>query len=238
MQQQMHQRQNDGVVNPQQAYMTAQQEKLRLEQASRISNHQQHSPPHSAGSSTNTVPLPGHVGMGGAAGIGGAGMVMPGMARPVHSPTEMTPVTPRMPQKRPSGQNDTYQMALYNQVQRQANMGMRPGTAMGVNAPITPQQQQQQTQAQASQLPLNGGISAGGMMYGAGGMVQSAVQNWQSPNAQQQHQQQFHSISPAALQHHPDSGTPRPNSSTSSHAMPGNEGMGESFDALFNWPGN
>ncbi|KAF8529226.1 hypothetical protein BU17DRAFT_80425 [Hysterangium stoloniferum] len=232
MQQQMHQRQNDGAGNPQQAYMAAQQEKIRQEQVSRMSN-QRHSPPHSAGSSPSAGSLPGHV------GIGSTGMAMPGMTRAVHSPTEMTPVTPRMPQKRPAG-NDTYQMALYNQAQRQASMGMRPGTAMGMNPPMTPQQQQQaqlqQTQVHgpASQLPLNGGAINPGMMYGGGGMGQSPGQNWQSPNTPQQ-QQQFHAISPAALQHHPDSGTPRPGSSTSSHAMGGNEGMGESFDALFDW---
>ena len=225
IQQQMHQRGNDGVMNPQQAYAVA-QEKLRQEQQSRMSNHQQLSPPHNAGSPPNPGPLATHI------GIGTPGM--PGIARSARSPTDVTPVTPRMPQKRP-GQNDIYQMALYNQAQaqRNANMGGRPGTSMGG---MTPQQQQQQQQQQASQYGANGGTINPGMMYGgAAGMNAhtSPQQNWQLA---QQQQQQVHSVSPAALQHHPDAGTPRPTSASNNAMMP-NDAMGESFDSLFNWNG-
>ncbi|KIJ56918.1 hypothetical protein M422DRAFT_40487 [Sphaerobolus stellatus SS14] len=230
MQQQMHQRGNDGVVNPQQqAYAAAAQEKLRMEQQSRMSNHQQSpthagSPPHSS-----------HGGMGTPSVSGMSGM---------QSPSEMTPGTPGMAQKRSQGQMDTYQMALYNQAQAQqrANMNMmRPGTSMGMSPQQQQQQQQQrhhQSHQQAVQFSGNGTINPG-MMYGGGnGMnVQGTPQqNWQqSPGAQQQ---QFHSISPAALQHHPDAGTPRPGSSASNNAMMPGDGMGDgSFDSLFNWSG-
>lgn len=245
MQQQMHLRSNDGVMNPQQAYAAA-QEKMRLEQQSRMSNHQQqHSPTHSAVSPPNPGSLANHAGMGPAG--------MPGIARSARSPTDGTPATPRVPQKRPGQPSDPYHMAFYHQAQaqRQASM-MRPGTAMGG---MTPQQQQQQQhqqqqqqqqhqqhqhqQQQASQYGANGGTVNHGMMYsGAAGLnTHSGPQTWQTPTPQQQQQQQFHSVSPAALQHHLDSGTPRPASSASNNAIVANDPMGDSFDSLFNWNG-
>ncbi|KAF8508828.1 hypothetical protein JB92DRAFT_567741 [Gautieria morchelliformis] len=240
MQQQMHQRGNDGVLHPQQqAYATAQQqEKLRQEQQSRMSNHpQHHSPPNNAGS----PPGPGAAFGGGGGGAPG----MPGIARSVRSPTDGAPATPRMPQKRPA-QNDIYQMALYNQaqVQRNASMGARPGTSMGAMAPPPQQQQQQQQQQQGQQgqqAGQYGGNGAGfgpGMMYGGtpGMGAHTGQQNWQL-SQQQQQQQQVHSVSPAVLQHHPDAGTPRPTSSASSNVLMPNDAIGESFDSLFNWNG-
>lgn len=225
MQQQMHQR--DGVVSAQQAYAAA-QEKQRMEQQSRMSNHQHHSPPHSARSPTNT----GHGAM--AAPVGG----VPGMTG-MQSPMDMVAGTAGVQQKRASGQLDPYQMALYNQAQQRGNvgagstMGMRPGTAMGMNPPLTPQQQQQQQQQTAQFAANGGGINS--MMYG-GGMQGVAQPIWRrSPTPQQQ---QYHSISPAALQHHPDAGTSRPASSASNNPMMAGEGMGGgSLDSLFNWGG-
>lgn len=230
IQQQMHQRGNDGVMNPQQAAYAVAQEKLRQEQQSRMSNHQQLSPPHNAGPSSNAGSVGGHI------GIGTPGM--PGIARSARSPTDITPVTPRMPQKRP-GQNDIYQMALYNQAQaqRHASMGGRPGTSIGGGMAPPPPQQQQQQQQQVSPYGGNmGGTINPGMMYGGTAGMNAhtgSQQNWQLL----QQQQQVQSVSPAALQHHPDAGTPRPTSSASNNAMVPHDAMGESFDSLFNWNG-
>ncbi|KAJ7499366.1 hypothetical protein FB451DRAFT_1428958 [Mycena latifolia] len=158
---------NPGIgMSPQQqmAFQQQQQERMRMEQQQRMAAAQQGgSPPH-----------PGSPMLGNDFPALRSNASIPGIARIARSPSDGSPMTPRMqPARGPSMGAEDYQRAMMQQ------RGGMPGPGQGGNPGFNPQQfggqqpgqgwQQNQLQQQMAMHAGGGGGGGGGGQYGMGG---------------------------------------------------------------------